>query len=403
MEEKIEEQTERLNEAILNEALLKDKIYVIRGVQVMLDSDLAKIYGYTTKRLNEQVKNNIEKFDEEDLMFQLTKEEVEELSRSKILTLNNENPNLKSKILTSSLTNENEFLRSKKSTSNYENENTSSRSNFSTLKSETNIRRGSNIKYLPYAFTEQGVYMLMTVLKGELATKQSKALVRLFKKMKDYVIENQEILNHRDFLRLSLQTAENAQNIVEFRQKLSEIDDKVENVVSNLGDMVRKSELSPIMLNLGKPEIPAGWLVLNGQPVESDLAYQQIYTLANKSITIIDNYISLKTLVLFKHTKQNVSVTIFTDNTNNGLHKVEFDDFCKEYPALKIDIKKANNIFHDRYIVLDYNSPDEKIYHCGSSSKDGGRKITTITKIDDTSLYKPLLAQLQNNQTLTLK
>ena len=356
---------EEQNELLLSEALLKDKIYVIRGVQVMLDSDLAEIYGYTTKAFNQQVKNNIEKFNEEDLMFQLTNEEVKELSRSKFLTLNND------------------FLRSK----------------FLTSKIET---RGGR-QYSPYAFTEQGVYMLMTVLKGELATKQSKALVRLFKKMKDYVIENQEILNHRDFLRLSLQTADNAQNIIEFRQKLTEIDDKVENVVSNLGDMVRKSELSPIMLNLGKPEIPPGWLVLNGQPVENDLAYQQIYTLANKTITIIDNYISLKTLVLFKHAKQNVSVTIFTDNIHNGLHKVEFDDFCKEYSGLKIDLRKANNIFHDRYIILDYNTPDEKIYLCGSSSKDGGRKITTISKIDDTSLFKPILSQIQNNQILQLK
>ena len=88
------------------------------------------------------------------------------------------------------------------------------------------------------------------------------------------------------------------------------------------------------MLNLGKPEIPPGWLVLNGQPVENDLAYQQIYTLANKTITIIDNYISLKTLVLFKHAKQNVSVTIFTDNIHYGLHKVEFVDFCKVYSVL---------------------------------------------------------------------
>lgn len=195
---------EEQNELLLNETQLKDKIYVIRGVQVMLDSDLAEIYGYTTKAFNQQVKNNIEKFDEEDLMFQLTKEEVKELSRSKFSTLNND------------------FLRSK----------------FLTSKIET---RGGR-QYSPYAFTEQGVYMLMTVLKGELATKQSKALVRLFKKMKDYVIENQEILNHRDFLRLSLQTAENAQNIIEFRQKLTEIDDKVESVVSNLGDMVRKYE-----------------------------------------------------------------------------------------------------------------------------------------------------------------
>ena len=346
---------EEKTEIIIDEQILKDKIYLIRGVQVMLDSDLAEIYGYTTKRLNEQVKNNIEKFDEEDLMFQLTKEEKDITN----------NINLRSK--------------------------------FSTLE------QGKYSKYLPYAFTEQGVYMLMTVLKGELATKQSKALVRLFKQMKDYIVDNQQMINQRDFLRLSLQTAENAQNIIKFRQKLTEIDDKVENVVSNLGDMVRKSELSPIMLNLGKPEIPPGWLILNGQPVESDLAYQQIYTLATKSIAIIDNYISLKTLVLFKHAKQNVSVTIYTDNINSGLHKVEFDDFCKEYSGLKIDIKKADNIFHDRYIILDYNSPDEKIYHCGSSSKDGGRKVTTITKIDDTSIYKPLLAQLQKKQILVLK
>ena len=292
---------EEKTEIIIDDKLLKDKIYLIRGVQVILDSDLAEIYGYTTKRLNEQVKNNIEKFDEEDLMFQLTKEEKDITN----------NINLRSK--------------------------------FSTLE------QGKYSKYLPYAFTEQGVYMLMTVLKGELATKQSKALVRLFKRMKDYIVDNQQMINQRDFLRLSLQTAENAQNIIEFRQKLTEIDDKVENVVSNLGDMVRKSELSPIMLNLGKPEIPPGWLILNGQPVESDLAYQQIYTLANKSIAIIDNYISLKTLVLFKHAKQNVSVTIYTDNINSGLHKVEFDDFCKEYSGLKIEIRKADNIFHDRY------------------------------------------------------
>lgn len=255
---------------IQNSEQLKDKIYLIRGVQVMLDSDLAEIYGYSTKDFNRQVKNNIEKFDE-DFMFQLTKEEIDFL-RSKILT------------------------------------------------SKTETRGGR--QYNPYVFTEQGVYMLMTVLKGELATRQSKTLVRLFKQMKDYVVENQQVVSQRDFLRLSLQTADNAQNLVALRQKLNEIDDKVEDVVSSLGEMVRKSELSPIMLNLGKPEIPPGWLILNGQPVESDLAYQQIYGLANITIYIVDNYISLKTLVLFKNAKQNVAVTVFSDNVNNGLHKV---------------------------------------------------------------------------------
>ena len=135
---------------------IENKIVVIRGQQVMLDRDLAEIYGYETKYFNRQVRNNIEKFDD-DFMFQLSDEEVKGLSESKILSLN-EN-----------------FLRSKILTS----------------KSET---RGGR-QYAPYAFTEQGVYMLMTVLKGELATKQSKALVRLFKQMKDYIVDNQQMIN----------------------------------------------------------------------------------------------------------------------------------------------------------------------------------------------------------------
>jgi len=111
---------------------IKDKIYFIRGQYVMLDSDLALIYGYTTKAFNQQVQRNIEKTDA-DFMFQLTEEEILELSRSQIVT-----------------------------------------------SMQTKGVKGGRV-YLPYAFTEQGLYMLMTVLKGELATKQSKALIRIFK------------------------------------------------------------------------------------------------------------------------------------------------------------------------------------------------------------------------------
>ena len=129
---------------LIDETLLKTRIYTIRGVKVMLDADLAEIYGYTTKAFNQQVKNNIEKFDD-DFRFQLSSKEVDECSRSKILTLNGGH-------------------------------------------------RGTNIKYAPYAFTEQGIYMLMTVLKGERATAQSKALIRLFKQMKDCIVENQQLI-----------------------------------------------------------------------------------------------------------------------------------------------------------------------------------------------------------------
>ena len=119
----------------LTEKSIETMIYEIRGERVMLDSDLAKIYGYETNRFNEQVKNNAEKFPK-DFMFRISKEEWQTI------------------------------LKSKKSTSSW-----------------------GGTRKMPYVFTEQGIYMLMTVLKGELATEQSKTLIRLFKRMKDYIGE----------------------------------------------------------------------------------------------------------------------------------------------------------------------------------------------------------------------
>ena len=127
-----------LNFSRIDEDLLKSRIYTIRGVKVMLDADLAEIYGYSTKSFNQQVKNNIERF-AEDFRFQLKEAEIISLSRSKILT-----------------------------------------------SMQTKGVKGGR-SYKPFAFTEQGIYMLMTVLKGDLAVQQSMALIRLFKQMKDYI------------------------------------------------------------------------------------------------------------------------------------------------------------------------------------------------------------------------
>ena len=162
----------------------------------MLDSDLAEIYGYRTKKFNEQVKNNIEKFDE-DFRFRLTSEEFEIL-KSKIWTSNCENStnfdnfykkgNLRSKIWTSSDESKVEpqgILRCKNFTSSESNKLESQK----ILRSKKSASSWGGARYAPYAFTEQGIYMLMTVLKGEQATAQSKALIRLFKQMKDYIAE----------------------------------------------------------------------------------------------------------------------------------------------------------------------------------------------------------------------
>ena len=314
---------------VLTKENIKNKIYIIRNQKVMIDSDLAKIYGYTTKTFNQQVKNNIEKFDE-DFMFQLTDNEVEELSRSKFLT-----------------------------------------------SMQTKGIKGGRT-YNPYVFTEQGIYMLMTVLKGELAVKQSKTLIRLFKEMKDFILENNRYVEYKDFIKLSEQVNENTKDIRKTKED-------VINIIKNLTDINPK-------------EI----LILNGQKVESNLAYQNIYEKAKSTIYIIDNYINLKTLVLLKNIKDNIEVTIFTDNINNGLHKIEYNDFINEYSNINITFKKTNNKIHDRYIILDYNKETETIYHCGTSSKDSGNRITTITKISENNIYHNIIDELLLNKKLIL-
>ena len=337
---------------LVNQESFAEKIYIIRGQKVMLDFELAEIYGYETKRFNEQVKNNIEKFDD-DFRFQLTKEEWE---------------NLRSKI--------------------------------STSKSETG---SGGRRYLPYVFSEAGIYMLMTVLKGEIAVKQSKALIRTFKQMKDYIVENQGLIGQREFLQLSMQITSNVVEMQGLRRDLMNVEDKVAGLVDNLGNVVHKSELSDLILDLSNPQLKYGFLLLNGEPIEANLAYKDIYSIAKKSIYIIDNYIGVKTLVLLKDIPSSVEITIFSDNVGKGLHTLEYQDFCKEYPFRKVKFQKSGGEFHDRYIIIDWNTDKQRIYHCGASSKDAGQRITTISEVVDQVVYADLINKLLKNPILKLK
>jgi hypothetical protein len=312
----------------------------------MLDADLAEIYGYSTKVFNQQVKNNIEKFDE-DFRFQLNSEEIEELSRCKICTLNMESENIES-----------------------------SRSKFLTLNKGS---RGSNIKYAPYAFTEQGIYMLMTVLKGERATAQSKALIRLFKQMKDYIIaENRKLLGNDGLVQIAMQTERNTKDIA-----------------------VIQSDLQKVMENFVDPSTFKHFLILNGQKLDADVAYTQIYGMAKKSITIIDDYVGVKTLDLLRGIVKGVSVMIYSDeNGYESLTEQIKKDFLKARPDVKFDKKRTKEKFHDRYIFLDYGLKGEKLFHCGASSKDAGNKITTIMQIENTEIYHVLMEKLLVNPRL---
>lgn len=106
---------------------------------------------------------------------------------------------------------------------------------------------------------------------------------------------------------------------------------------------------------------------------------------------------------MLKNAKSNVKITIFSDNIGNLLHKLEYEDFKKEYPNVDVSFKKTNNIYHDRYIIIDYKLKNECIYHCGASSKDAGNRITTITEIKDSKIYYPMIDLLLKSQKLILK
>lgn len=337
---------------LANQSVIIDKIYTVRGQKVMLDFELAEIYGYETKRFNEQVKNNIEKFDD-DFRFQLTKEEWEVL-RSKI----------------------------------------------STSKSETG---SGGRRYLPYVFTEQGIYMLMTILKGELAVKQSKALIRTFKQMKDYILENQGLIGKREFLQLSMQITSNVVEMQDLKRELRDVEEQVADVVDILSNVVHKSELSELILDFSNPQLKYGFLLLNGQPIEANLAYKDIYSIAKNSIYIVDNYIGVKTLVLLKDINPSIEIIIFSDNIGKGLHVLEYQDFCREYPKVNIKFQKSGRAYHDRYIIIDWNTDSQRIYHCGASSKDAGQRITSILEVKDQIVYADLINKLLKNPILKLK
>ena len=301
----------------ITEETLQSKIYYIRGQKVMLDVDLVEIYGYETKNFNRQVKNNIAKFEGDDFMFQLTASEFE---------------NLRCKIFTSSW---------------------------------------GGSRYLPLAFTEQGIYMLMTVLRGELAIKQSRALIRTF-------------------------------NISKLQVSIGSIEKQMSDVMNQLNDIVTKSDLSAMMDSFDNEE-DNGWLIYNTQYCTADTAYASIYKQAKTSIFVVDNYIGLRTLVQLKNAAQEVEITIFSDNVGyNKLHTIEFNDFCKEYPEIKFTLKKTCCLCHDRFIVLDYSTEEERIFLCGASSKDAGARIVSIVEDFVIKKFIPFIDTLLQNPELVL-
>lgn len=317
------------NLAIYDEDGLKSKIYTIRGVQVMLDYDLAEIYGYETRTFNQQVKNNIEKFDD-DFRFQITKEEYNGILRSNFLT-----SNMLTTDCESIKYDDKEVLTSKKLISKPE-------------------KRGGR-QHLPYAFTEQGVYMLMTVLKGDLATQQSKQLIRLFKQMKDYIIRHHNVLEYNEILHLAKQTEDNTNDIKEIKQ-----------------NMLTKDNIGIIIRNFSEP-IMKDYLFTDGQIFDAYVFVADLIKRAKSEIILIDNYVDETVLTMLDKRYDGVKATIYTANIPKQL-KLDLQKHNSEYRP--INIEKFNKS-HDRFLII-----DDDVYLIGASLKDLGKKMFGFAKME---------------------
>lgn len=315
-----------------------NRVYVIRGQQVMLDYDLAEFYGYEVKALNQQVKRNIDRFPE-DFMFQLKKEEVpKEFSKSQIVTLN-----------------------------------------------EKGDKRGTNIKKMPYAFTEQGIYMLATVLKGQLAEQQSIFIMRAFREMRHYIKQNQQFVTPSELRLVTAKVSEISVQVAGIVDWKNKSEDRFDNIQRSIDALSENFVLEKDFKN---------FVIYKGQKFEADAAYIDIYQQAKKSIYVVDNYVNTKTLQLLSQKQEGVEIVLYTENGHGKkgfLSTAVVNDFLQEYPPLRI---KPNADCHDRLIVLDYGEPTEQAYHCGASSKDAGKKLCAINIIIETSMIHPVIDKL---------
>ena len=156
------------------------------------------------------------------------------------------------------------------------------------------------------------------------------------------------------------------------------------------------NDVQKVMKNFIDPSTFKHFLILNGQRLEADVAYTQIYGMAKKSVLIVDDYLDVKTLDLLRCVVKGVSVLIFSEqHGRTRLTESMLADFRAARPDVELgDVRATGNVFHDRYIYLDFGTGSEKLFHCGASSKDAGNKITTIMQLEDIAGYRPLFERL---------
>ncbi len=271
---------------------MKNIIREIRGRQVILDADLARLYGVETKVLNQAVKRNIERFPE-DFMFQLTREEI-----------------LRSQIVTS----------------------------------KVDDNRGGS-RYLPYAFTEQGIAMLSGILRSPTAIEVNIRIMRAFVEMRHLITDNANV-----FSRI---------NTLEQRQLVAE--NKIDQVFS----ILERND-----------NAPKQGIFFEGQIYDAYNFASELICSAKKSIVLIDNYVDNAVLTMLDKRSAYVSAHIVTSRINHTL-QLDLERHNAQYPPITISCyTKA----HDRFLFI-----DENVYHIGASIKDLGKKLFGFSLMNDMS------------------
>ena len=281
-----------MSNSIITSLDIGNRIYTIRGKQVMLDSDLARIYQVETKVFNQAVKRNTDRFPE-SFCFQLKQDEFDTI-------------NLRSQFVTSSL--------------NY-----------------------GGRRYLPYAFTEQGIAMLSAILRSDIAIKVSIEIMNAFVEMRKMLVNNAGLFHRLDKIEL----------------KQAESDQKFEEIFKALESDKLHSEKG---------------IFYNGQVFDAYTFVSDIIRSASNSILLIDNYVDDTVLILLGKRNNNVTATIYTKSISNQL-RLDVQRFNSQYPPVEVEV--FSNA-HDRFLIID----NTELYHIGASLKDLGKKWFAFSRMD---------------------
>ena len=292
--------------AIGLQSSIESRILNLRGKQVMLDRDLAELYGVETRVLNQAVKRNINRFPE-DFMFQLTREEC-----LNIYTLTDSQNNVQS-----------------------------SRSQIVTMKTE----RGKNIKYLPYAFTEQGVAMLSGILRSNTAIEVNIRIMRAFVAMRRFLLANVQVFQRIETLEMRQIATDNKLN-----QVLSKLDDGTATKIEGI--------------------------FYEGEVFSARAFIEDLIKSAQREIILIDAYVDATILNLLTLRAPDVAASVYTGQIKPALQKAH-TLHNQQYPVAPIRLQTYSSNFHDRFLII-----DDAVYHVGASLKDLGKRLFAFTRME---------------------